>query len=525
MSPSVASADVDFLAAHAAAHPDKRAVIVAGDDGDRVVTYREFNAVVNTFANAMTASGVRSGDRVAWCGRNGVEVLAVQQAARKLALTSVPLNFHLRRDELTWILGNAEVVMVWTAAEQSPLFEDLAVEVPSVRAVVVFDGPAGPGEITLAEVSAGVDDTEPQIDRSGAAASTIIYTSGTTGKPKGAVRDALTTPEQRAVLRSHLDMLGVGQDDVYLPTGALHHGGPLSFADLTLANGDTVVLQSKFDPEGWLALLTRYRANTSYSAPTAIRRICSLPDEVKAKYDTSSMRLMLAGAAAWPYALKLAYLDDFPEHSLWELYGSTELGTNTILRPEDQRRKPGSCGRAAPGVEIVLLDEDGNEITQPHVPGELFVRGGSRFRTYYKDEEKFLAEHRGDLHTVGDIAYFDEEGYYYICDRKKDMVITGGVNVYPAEVEAALEGHPGIFESAVYGLPDDEWGERVHATVVLAPGASLDEQDVIAYCRSQLASYKAPKSVDFVDELPHSGSGKILKRELRARRLAGGDAR
>ena len=515
-----AAADADFLAAYAADRPGKAAVIVGGAEHDRTVTYSQLNAMVNTFANAMLRAGVQPGDRVAWCGRNCVEVLAVQQAARKLALTSVPLNFHLRRDELTWILDNAEAVMVWTAADQAALFEDLGDAVPTVREVIVFDGPAGPGEVTLAAFTDGVGDHEPEVERGGPPAGTIIYTSGTTGKPKGAVRDALTTPEQRAILRSHLDLLGVGRDDVYLPTGALHHGGPLSFADLTLSNGDTVVLQTKFDPEGWLRLLERYRANTSYSAPTAIRWICSLPDEVKARYDTSSMRLMIAGAASWPYALKLAYLDDFPELSLWELYGSTELGTNTILQPQDQRRKPGSCGQAAPGVEIVLLDDDGNVITEPHQPGELYVRGGSRFRTYYKDPEKFLAEHRGDLHTVGDIAYVDEEGFFYICDRKKDMIISGGVNVYPAEIEATLEEHPSVFESAVYGLPDDEWGERVHATVVRVPGAALTEDEVIAFCKDRLASYKAPRTVEFVDELPHSGSGKVLKRELRDRHLS-----
>jgi fatty-acyl-CoA synthase/long-chain acyl-CoA synthetase len=202
---------------------------------------------------------------------------------------------------------------------------------------------------------------------------------------------------------------------------------------------------------------------------------------------------------------------------LWEVYGSTELGVDTVLAPEDQLRKPGSCGKAAPMVDIVLFDEQGNEVTEPFAHGELFVRSANVFETYHKDSEKYEADRRGDFHTVGDIAYRDEEGYYYIADRKKDMIITGGMNVYPAEVEAALEQHPGVFDVAVFGVPNDEWGEGVHAVVVRAPGfESLTAEDVMAFAREHLAGYKIPRSVSFLDELPRTGSGKVLKRELRA---------
>ena len=232
---------------------------------------------------------------------------------------------------------------------------------------------------------------------------------------------------------------------------------------------------------------------------------------------------MLANAAPWSFALKQRYLQDFPSDSLFEIYGSTELGVNCVLEPKDQLRKPGSCGRPAPGVEIVLLDDAGQEVTGtgPDHPGELFVRSGQVFDEYYKQPDSYAAAQRGDLHTVGDIAYRDDEGFIYICDRKTDMIISGGMNVYPAEIEAVPEQHPAIFDAAVFGIPSEEWGELVHATVVLAPGAALSAPDVIAYAREHLASYKLPRSVEFTGELPRTGSGKILKRELRAPFWAG----
>jgi fatty-acyl-CoA synthase/long-chain acyl-CoA synthetase len=286
---------------------------------------------------------------------------------------------------------------------------------------------------------------------------------------------------------------------------------------MTLAHnlGNTVVIQRRFDPEDWLRLLARYRVTTTFSAPTPIRMVCNLPPERKASYDRSSMRRMVANAAPWPFALKERYLADFPEDSLFEVYGSTELGVNTILLPADQRRKRGSCGQPAPTVEIRLLDDQGGEVLEPGVPGELYVRSRTVFDTYYKNHDKFEADRRGAFHTVGDVAYRDEEGYLYICDRKKDMIISGGMNVYPAEIEAALEHHPRIADAAVFGIPSEEWGETVHAVVVAQPGSTLSEAEVIAFAREHLAGYKLPRSVSFAEEIPRTGSGKILKRVLR----------
>jgi acyl-CoA synthetase (AMP-forming)/AMP-acid ligase II len=253
----------------------------------------------------------------------------------------------------------------------------------------------------------------------------------------------------------------------------------------------------------------------TFSAPTPVRLVVNLPVEVKARYDRSSMKRMIANAAPWSFALKEAYLADFPEDSLWEVYGSTELGVDTVLAPKDQRRKPGSCGQAAPGVEIKLFGEDGREVTEPGVPGEVYVRSANNFVSYHKASAKFEAGRREDFLSVGDIAYRDDEGFYYICDRKSDMIISGGMNIYPAEIEAALERHPGVQEVAVFGIPSDQWGESVHAVVVPRAGHRVTADALTAFARERLAGYKVPRSVSFADELPKTGSGKILKRSLR----------
>ena len=288
-------------------------------------------------------------------------------------------------------------------------------------------------------------------------------------------------------------LIGYQADDIYLTTGPLYHSGPGGFGALALTLGNSIVVQRRFDAEDWLRLVDAHRVTTTFSAPTPIRMVCSLPDSVKARYDRSSMRRMIANAAPWSLALKQRYLADFPTDSLWEGYGSTELGVDTMLAPADQLRKPGSCGLPAPGVEIKLFDDEGREITAANVAGELYVRSASVFDTYHKAQDKYDQDRRGDFHTVGDIAYRDEEGYYYIADRKSDMIISGGMNIYPAEIEAALEQAPGIFDVAVFGIPSEQWGERVHAVVVKAPGhTDLTEGQIIDFARHHLAGYKIP---------------------------------
>src|SRR5262245_2372095 len=504
----------DILTLHARATPDKLAVVHDRPDGKVVTwTFAQLEAQANRLANALQGLGLRRGEKLVWCGQNSPGIVRVVHAARKLGAVAVPLNYRLSPEEAQYVVDNSDAVMIYADAEYAPLFAKIRPDTPKVREIVIFDGPP------LADMRDGdalvnaAPAADPAVDPSAAgAAPPMIHTSGTTGKPKGAVRGVQGSAAQSGAL---LGMIGYTPNDVYLTTGPLYHSGPGGFMAVAHGLGNTVVLQKKFDAEDWLRLVEKYRVSTTFSAPTPVRLVCNLPAAVKAKYDKTSMRRFIANAAPWSFALKQMYLADFPQDSLFEIYGSTELGVNTVLRPEDQLRKPGSCGKPAPMVEIKLFDDDGKEVTEARIPGELAVRSPGVFDTYHKASEKFEEDKRGQYHTVGDVAYFDEEGYYYICDRKKDMIISGGVNIYPAEIEAVRDAHPKVLDVAVIGIPNEEWGESVHAIIVRLPDVTLVEADILEYGREHLAGYKIPRSVTFADEIPRNASGKILKKVLR----------
>jgi fatty-acyl-CoA synthase/long-chain acyl-CoA synthetase len=503
----------DPLTDMARAQPDKPALIDDRPDGTLIRwRYSELEDNANRLGNALTALGMKARDRIVWCGRNSPWIVAMIAAARKTGATAVPLNYRLAPDEAAYIIDNSDAEYVFADAEFAPLLAEIRPHIPKVREIVVFDGPPGPDMRDAAELVAGASSATIAPVLLPGQANSMIYTSGTTGRPKGAYRDSAGNAELVPLL---MQLIGYRPDDIYLTTGPLYHSGPASFMGMGMMLGQTVILQRKFDPEDWLRLVDKYKVSSTFSAPTPVRRVCQLDDAVFEKYDVSSMRVLIANAAPWSYALKKMYLDRFPKLSLFEVYGSTELGVNTVLTPEYQLSKPGSCGKPAPGVEIFLLDDDGNVVTTPHTPGELFIRSPGVFTEYYKARDQYLKDRRGDMQTVGDVAYFDEDGFYYICDRKKDMIISGGMNIYPAEIEDALEHHPDVLDVAVFGIPSEEWGESVHAMVVPRPGSHLTPEDVIAYARSRLAGYKVPRSVAFIAELPRTGSGKILKRELR----------
>ncbi|MCP4903568.1 MAG: AMP-binding protein [bacterium] len=503
----------DRLAVNAADTPDKPAVIDDRPDGSlRVVTFRELNEMVNRIANALVDVGFGSGERLVWAGRNCVEVIAIQHAARKAGGFSISLNHRLTKSEVHSIVGVAEPTFAWTAGDFRELF--IKDELPSIREVVVFDGDALDGQIPFAEFVDGSSIQEPKPRKSSRKGfdPILIFTSGTTGLPKGVVRYGLGVSE----IELQTGLLG-GGDGVFIVTGSLSHGGPNGMANNSLLIGGTVVLQQKFDAADWLRLVEKYRVSNSYSAPIAIRHVCALPESQRRKRDTSSLKTMIAAAAQWPHSLKEAFVEAFPSCDLWELYGSSELATVTVQAPEDQLSRPGSCGRAAPGVEIILVDDDDRIITEPNQPGVLYAKSDSVYRSYLGDDEAYEKSLRGDFSTVGDVATFDEDGFYYICDRQKDMLISGGANIYPKEIENLLESHPDIFESAVIGLPDEEWGERPHALIVRNEGGRVTSEEILLFCREHLAGYKVPGSLEFVSELPHMVSGKLAKREIVAR--------
>jgi long-chain acyl-CoA synthetase len=516
----------DTLSIYAQSQPGKLGVIDDRPDGTVAAwTYAELEAQSNRVANLLLSLGAGPGVKVLWCGPNSPEVVAVMNATRKIGAVAVPLNYRLAPQEALYVINHSDAEVAYVDCEYAPMFAALRGQLEKVRHIIAVGGPvleAPGGMLTGADIAAAPAD-RPDVGDAAGTGGAVIYTSGTTGKPKGAVRSGAPDPE---LLGALLSLLGYRPDDIYVTCGPLYHSGPSAFLGAALLFGQTVIVQRRFDAEDWLRLVDKYKATSTFAAPAPVRMICALPGQVKDRYDRSSMRVMLANAAPWSYALKQQYVADFPPGSLFEIYGSTELGVDTVLMPEDQMRKPGSCGRPAPGIEIMLVGADGNEVTGtgPGHPGEVFVRSKGTFGTYYKNDAGYQANSRGDFHTVGDIAYWDEEGYLYICDRKTDMIISGGMNIYPAEIEAVLEQHPGIYDVAVFGIPSEQWGEAVHATVVRSPGSSLTGGQVTAFAREHLASYKVPRSVDFAAELPRTGSGKLLKRQLRAPYWAGRDA-
>ena len=513
----------DILSIYAQSQPDKPGVIDDKPDGTVVMwTYAELEAQSNRVANLLLSLGVRPGEKVLWCGPNSPEVVAVMNATRKIGAVAVPLNYRLTPEEALYVINHSDAEVAYVDYEHAPMFVDASRPVGQGAAHHRGrrPGPEGPGR-----------DADRRRHRGRAGRCARRRGRGRLGRDddlhlrhdrqaEGRGPGRRPDPE---VLGALLNLFGYRPDDIYITSGPLYHSGPSAFMGAGLLYGQTIIVQRKFDPEDWLRLVDKYRASSTFSAPALVRMICALPREVKDRYDRSSMHVMIANAAPWSYALKQQYVADFPPESLFEVYGSTELGVDTVLMPEDQMRKPGSCGKPAPGIEIRLFDDDGNEVTGigPDHPGEVFIRSKVVFDAYHKNDASYQSNSRGDFHTVGDIAYWDDEGYLYICDRKNDMIISGGMNIYPAEIEAALEQHPGIYDVAVFGIPSEQWGEVVHATVVRSPGSSLTDEEITAFAREHLASYKVPRSVDFTDELPRTGSGKLLKRQLRAPYWAG----
>jgi acyl-CoA synthetase (AMP-forming)/AMP-acid ligase II len=505
---------MDLLTQYADANGDVAAVIVDAAGGGRpsATTYAELEAAANQLAHALLALGAVRGDRIAWCGPNSLEVVTVLHATRKVGVTSVPVSYRFNASEMQYVIDNSDATVVVVDAEQAPLIASVRDELPKVRGVLAYGGAAPAGCASWGDVVATQPSTPvPEPDTSGGAAgSTMIYTSGTTGKPKGAMRTG-TDPAAVAALMQALHLLD--GPSVHLTTGPLYHSGPLSFALFAHALGGTVVVLRRFDPSSWLRLVREHRVTDTFSAPTQLKRIVTLPPGELARADMSSMRTLIANAAPVPYSLKCEVVEKLGDGFLYEVYGSTELGVVTVLPPEDQLRKPGSCGTTYGPVEVRIVCDDGRDAAVGEA-GELFIRSSLEMDGYHHTDER-LTEHDEEWKSVGDVAYVDDDGYLYICDRKKDMIISGGVNIYPAEIEAVIHEHPAILDVAVLGIPDDEWGERVHAVVQAKPGVTLDLDDLREFVDARVGGYKRPRDYELRDELPRTESGKLLKRVLR----------
>ena len=490
---------------HAQMNPDKECII----DGDRRYSWRDFDREVNRLGHALAARG-GAGGRVACMLGNGAEYLITQQALARIGGTAVQIGYRSKPAEIAFILANAEPRAAVVDAAYLPAFTEAMAHASQHPRVIVVGASESPRAGDRWEDATAAHDGDGPV-RGGDGGGVIVYTSGTTGKPKGAARNFKQTG-----LDSVADMMvsvGMHHDDRHLVACPLYHSAAPAFVALMMSLGATCVLLNHFEPEAALALIARERITSTLMVPTMLHRMAALPDEVRRRHDTSTLRWVMSGAAPLPTETARQFQDKFGP-VLWNFYGATETGTVTLAGPRDHLTRPGSVGRALRGNHIRLLDDAGQEVGLGQI-GELYVKNSMIIAGYHKNQDATSRSIKDGYFSVGDLARVDADGFYYMESRKHDMVISGGVNIYPREIEDHLHTHPAIADVAVVGVPDPEWGETLRAFVVLRAGHALTGAEVADYCRSHLADYKRPRQVVFLAELPRNPTGKILKRELR----------
>lgn len=500
--------------------PDRTALV--GPSGDEV-SYGTLASEANRYARGLRAMGLRTGDVVVVMMPNCVELLAVYFAAYQTGLYIVAVNWHLAAPEISYILSDSDAG-AFVAHQRFADTATAAADDAEFAASARFAVGDIPGFADLADLAAGQSDARPDERTTG---SPMLYTSGTTGRPKG-VRRPLTgaDPDEVPVASTgFFALFGIEPFDghVHLCGSPLYHTAVLNFVVISIQLGHPAVLMDKWDPEEMLRLIQRYRVTHSHMVPTQFRRLLALPERTRLGYDVSSLRTMIHGAAPCPNEVKRQMLDWWGP-VVTEYYAATEGGGTTITG-EEWLRKPGSVGRPWPNSTVRILDEQGDELDAGEV-GMVYMRmGGSEFE-YHKDRGKTESSRVGNLFTLGDVGYLDADGYLFLKDRKNDMIISGGVNIYPAKIEGELAAHPKVADVAVFGVPHEDWGEEVKAVVAPAdgaqPGPGLTEE-LLTFLRDRLARFKLPRSIDYREELPRDPNGKLYKRQLRDPYWAGTD--
>ncbi|MGW9043922.1 acyl-CoA synthetase [Streptomyces lydicus] len=497
--------------AQAAADPG-RTVLIA-PDGEEWTAGR-LHAASNRLVHGLRAAGLERGDAFAVVLPNGVEFFTAYLAASQAGFYLVPVNHHLVGPEIAWIVADSGAKVLIAHERFAAAARQAADEaaLPEARRYAVGDAP---GFRPYGELLDGRPDSAPA-DRT--LGWVMNYTSGTTGRPRGIRRPLPGTAPEDAHLGGFLAIFGIKPFDgnVHLVCSPLYHTAVLQFAGASLHLGHRVVLMDKWTPEGMLALMDEHRCTHTHMVPTQFHRLLALPAETRAAYDVSAMQHAIHGAAPCPDHVKRAMIDWWGG-CVEEYYAASE-GGGAFATAEDWLKKPGTVGRAWPISELAVFDDDGNRLPAGEL-GTVYMKmttGGFR---YHKDEDKTRKNRIGDFFTVGDLGYLDEDGFLFLRDRKIDMIISGGVNIYPAEIEAALLAHPAVADAAAFGIPHDDWGEEVKAVVEPADGHHAGPDlaaDLLAHCARQLAGYKCPKSVDFLAVMPRDPNGKLYKRRLRA---------
>jgi len=503
----------------AARRPDDAALI----DERGTTTWRALDERTNRLIHALRAAGLRAGDTIALLAGNRREYFEVMSAGMHAGLFVVPVNWHWVARELAYVVDNSDAVALIADDRFLDVARESAEAVEfarcTLRVAMTDDPPPGftPYERLLRSGAAD----EPDEQQAGGP---MFYTSGTTGFPKGVRTSIIQFGADPALLgalsQMFLGLLGVPAGGTSLLCGPAYHSAQWAFSMLPLAAGSTVVMRHKFDPAETLALMDRHGVTSLHLVPTQFIRMLKLPDPVRKAFRGDALVAAIHGAAPCPPQVKWEMLDWWGPR-ITEYYGGTESGFLTVISGDEWIRKPGSVGRATPLVELLIVKDDGT-LAGPNEPGQIYFRNraGTDFH-YHKDPQKTAAAHRGaGVGTLGDIGYLDEDGYLFMSDRKIDMIISGGVNIYPAEIESVLVTHPAVQDAAVFGIPNDEFGEEVKAAVELVAGATASDglaEELVAHCRQHLAGYKAPRSIDFEQQLPRAPTGKLMKRLLRDR--------
>ena len=501
------------IARNARKFPDREAIVYA----DTHLTYRQFNARINRLAHALMDIGIKKGEHVAILSFNSNQYLESYYALAKMGAVAVPLNFRLHTEELKYIINNSDSVGLIVGAPFVPTVRNLQADLPQIREYIAVTPEPVEGMRHYETLIEKYGDHEPLILVEEEDPASIMYTAGTTGRPKGAVLSHKSQIIMWTVMGAEiaLEPEAAGLDRLRaLVAPPVFHLAAFGTCQVLLMASATLILPTQvFDPSEILRLIQDERCESVLLIPAMANFLVQSPDI--GKYDTSSLKMWNSGAAILPTQLRKDIARHFPNVKIFDIFGQTEMcPVVTMLRPSDAPRKEASIGKAITCVEVRVVDEADRDVPVGSV-GEAIYRAPTMMNEYYKDPQATADAFRGGWFHSGDMMRQDEEGFFYIVGRKQDMIVSGGENIYPAEIEDVLQSHPKILEAAIIGVYDEEWGESIKAVVVRKPGETLTEEEVIEYCKDHLASYKKPKSVDFADALPRSSTMKVLKTVLR----------